>query len=54
MGAFLKQYARRAHKGWDPNDRHYDDDVEQFIRDLKPEDLDTLLNGDEDERLPLD
>jgi hypothetical protein len=51
MGAVLRQYTRRAHKGWDPNDRGYDREIEQFIKKLKPEDLDILLNGEEDERL---
>jgi hypothetical protein len=51
MGAFLRQYKRRAHKGYDPNDRQYDREIEQYIRRLKPEDLDVLLNGEVDERL---
>jgi hypothetical protein len=49
MGAFLQQYQRKAQKGREPNDRHYDHGVEQVIRKLKPEDLDTVLNGEEDE-----
>jgi hypothetical protein len=53
MGAFLRQYKRRAHKGFDPNDRGYDREIEQYIRRLKPEDLDILLNGEEEERLNL-
>jgi hypothetical protein len=51
MGAFLRQYKRRAHPGNDPNDRGYDREIEQYIKRLKPEDLDVLLNGEEDERL---
>ena len=51
MGRFLRQYRRRAHKGHDPNDRSYDREIEQYIRRLKPEDLDVLLNGEADERL---
>jgi hypothetical protein len=50
MGTFLRQYRRRAHKGWDPNDRGYDREIEAFLRKLKAEDLDVLLNGEEDER----
>jgi hypothetical protein len=50
VGAFLQQYERKAQKGQEPNDRHYDRSVEQVIRRLKPEDLDVLLNGEEDER----
>lgn len=51
LGAFLRQYKRRAHAGYDPNDRGYDREIEQYIRKLRPEDLDILLNGEEDERL---
>jgi hypothetical protein len=51
MGAFLRQYKRRAHPGYDPNDRGYDREIEEYIKRLKPEDLDVLLNGEEDERL---
>jgi hypothetical protein len=53
MGAFLRQYKRRAHPGNDPNDRGYDREIEQYIRRLRPEDLDVLLNGEQDERLNL-
>ena len=53
MGAFLRQYKRRAHSGHDPNDRGYDREIEQYIRRLKPEDLDVLLNGEPDERFNL-
>lgn len=51
IGVFLRQYKRRAHKGWDPNDRTYDREIEQFLRRLNPEELDILLNGEKDERL---
>jgi hypothetical protein len=51
MGAFLRQYKRRAQPGNEPNDRGYDRGIEQYIKRLKPEDLDVLLNGEEDERL---
>ena len=51
MGAFLRQYKRRAHPGNDPNDRGYDREIERYIRRLKPEDLDMLINGEPDERL---
>lgn len=53
MGAFLRQYKRRAHPGHDPNDRQYDREIERYLRRLKPEDLDVLLNGDLDERFNL-
>jgi hypothetical protein len=48
---FFQRYARRAQKNTEPNDRHYDRDVERVVRRLKPEDLDVLMNGENDERL---
>ena len=53
LGQFLRLYQRKAQKGVEPNDRRYDHDVERILQRLKPEDLDTLLNGEEDERLNL-
>jgi hypothetical protein len=44
---FLRQYARRAQKRTEPNDRQYDRQVEQIIRRMKPDDLDRLMR-DED------
>jgi len=52
LGTFLRQYGKRAQKGKEPNDRSYDPSVERYIKRLKPEELDVLINGDEDERLP--
>jgi len=52
MGTFLRQYGRRAQAGVEPNDRLYDRAIERYLRKLKPEELDVLLNGDEDERFP--
>jgi hypothetical protein len=51
VGAFLRLYGRRAQKGVEPNDRRYDPQVENYLTRLKPEDLDQLLHGDEDDRL---
>jgi len=53
MGTFLRQYRRRAHKGSDPNDRAYDREIERYLRKLRPEDLDVLLNGEEDVRFSV-
>jgi hypothetical protein len=53
IGAFIQKYKRRAQKGREPNDRGYDRAIEQYLRKLKPEDLDVLLNGEVDERLNL-
>jgi hypothetical protein len=53
IGVFLKQYARKAHAGHDPNDRQYDRHIEAMIKRMKPEELDELMNGsDEDEPPP--
>src|SRR6266853_1255727 len=52
FGTFLRLYGRRAQKGHEPNDRPYDPAIEHELRRLKPEELDRLINGDADERLP--
>ena len=49
IGTFVQQYARKAQKGKEPNDRQYDRSIEEIIRKLKPEELDVLLNGEPDE-----
>jgi hypothetical protein len=53
IGRFLQQYQRKAQKGREPNDRLYDRGIEQYLRKLRPEELDVLLNGAEDERQGL-
>lgn len=50
IGAFLKQYARKAHAGHDPNDRHYDRRIEAMIKRMKPEELDELMHGSDEEQ----
>ena len=52
IGAFLQQYRRKAEPASDPNDRGYDRKVELYLSRLRPEDLDEVLNGVDDERLP--
>jgi hypothetical protein len=52
LGTFLRLYGRRAQKGREPNDRPYDPMIEHELRRMKPEELDRLINGDADERLP--
>lgn len=47
LGRFVQQYARRAQKGWDPNDRNYDRKLESKLKQLSPEELSELLSGDE-------
>jgi len=43
IGTFLKQYQRKAHAGWDPNDRGYDRDIEKKIKSMSPEELSELM-----------
>jgi hypothetical protein len=52
FGNFLRLYGRKAQKGCEPNDRRYDPEIKHTLRRLKPEELDILMNGDDDERLP--
>jgi hypothetical protein len=52
IGEFLRLYRKRSQKGCEPNDRRYDRGIEEYLNRLSPEELDVLLNGDEDERLP--
>ncbi|MCC7037590.1 MAG: hypothetical protein IT560_09835 [Alphaproteobacteria bacterium] len=47
---FVKEYARKAQKGADPNDRDYNREVEKKLKKhLKPDELDKLLRGDDNE-----
>lgn len=43
---YLKQVARPAQKGQEPNDRRYDREIEREFRRMKPEALADLLKGD--------
>jgi hypothetical protein len=49
IGTFLKQYARKAHAGHDPNDRSYSRKIEGIVKRMRPEDLDALIQDAEDE-----
>lgn len=49
IGAFMRQYQRKAEPGWDPNDRHYDRQLEEKLKRMSPEELDALLNDTDDE-----
>lgn len=48
IGTFLQQYQRKAQRGVEPNDRHYDRDFEAKLKRMKPEELSHLMNGDDD------
>ncbi|HTS49664.1 MAG TPA: hypothetical protein VMH05_17055 [Bryobacteraceae bacterium] len=52
FGSFLRLYGRKAQKGCEPNDRRYDPEIERELRRMKAEELERLMNGDTDERLP--
>jgi len=45
IGAFMKQYQRKAHAGGDPNDRWYDRKLEEKIKHMRPEELNNFLYG---------
>ncbi len=47
LGRFVQQYARKAHKHWDPNDRSYDRKLEEKMKRLSPEELSSMLSGDD-------
>jgi len=45
---FTKQYARKAQRGAEPNDRRYDRGSEGIVSRMRPEHLDDLLRNGED------
>jgi hypothetical protein len=47
VAIFLRQYARKALRGGEPNDRGYSRQIEKKVKRMKPEELDRLLR-DED------
>ena len=49
IGEFLRQYGRKTQRGVQPNDRQYSRKLEQKLKRMRPEELDELLNGSEDE-----
>lgn len=48
LAAFVRQYRRKAHPKWDPNDRGYDRKLEEKIKRMKPEELDAMLRDEVD------
>lgn len=49
IGTFIKQYARKAQRGQEPNDRRYSRRIERKIKRMKPDELDKLIQGTEDD-----
>lgn len=46
---FIREYGRTSRRGGlDPNDRHYDRQLEREIKRMDPRELDRLLRDDED------
>ena len=48
----MQQYARKAQRGQEPNDRGYSRAIEVKLKRMKPEELDELLNGEQDDVTP--
>ena len=46
FGSFKRQYERKAHAGWDPNDRSYDRKMERQIKNMDPTELSEIMSGD--------
>lgn len=51
VATFAQQYARKAQRGVEPNDRRYDRDVETAVKRMPAEDLDRLLCEDDHDLL---
>ena len=50
IGEFMRQYQRKAQGGCvEPNDRQNSRKIEAKIKRMKPQELDDLLNGEQDE-----
>jgi hypothetical protein len=49
IGAFIEQYARKAQRGQEPNDRNYSRTIEAKLKRMRPEEVDELLNGEQDD-----
>ncbi len=49
IGQFVREYARKAQRGVEPNDRHYDRKIEKFIKQMDPRELSELLHDNEEE-----
>ncbi len=45
---FVQPYGRRAQRGMEPNDRHFDPEIEKAVQCMSPEDLDRLMQDDKE------
>jgi hypothetical protein len=48
LQVFAKKYGRKAQKGVEPNDRHFDERIAGRVRRMKAEELDQLLRDGEE------
>jgi hypothetical protein len=48
VSVFVQRYGRKAQRGVEPNDRRYSRDLEKALKQLKPEELDSLIRDDEE------
>jgi len=49
LPAFLREYGRTSRRrGADPNDRHYDRELEQQVKRMDPQELDDLMRSDDE------
>jgi type VI protein secretion system component VasF len=46
LSVFVREYARKAPRHGEPNDRGYDRKLEKLVKRLSPEELSKLLNDD--------
>jgi hypothetical protein len=52
IGTFLREYRRKAQRHVEPNDRHYDRNVEKKIKSTDPRRLSELMHDDAGIRVP--
>ena len=45
---YLRQIGRKAQKGVEPNDRGFDHELDEKLKRMRPEDVDTLFRGGDD------
>lgn len=50
IGEFLRQYQRKAQRGAEPNDRGYSRKFEQKLKRMRPDELDDLLHGSDEDQ----
>ena len=48
LRTFVQQYALKARRGFDPNYRRYDHEIEKVVKRMPAEELDRLLRDDEE------